>query len=274
MKINLFSLDKPVVMGILNITPDSFFDGGQHIIEKNILNHCDKMVTEGAEIIDIGAVSSRPGSIMVNESEEAERLLPALKSVRKEFPSIAISIDTFRSNIAKQAAELGADIINDISAGNMDEKMFETIASLGLPYIMMHMQGTPDNMQNKPTYEDLIEEIRLYFLRKIQKLESLGFNKIIIDPGFGFGKTLEHNYELLDKLKAFSQFGYPLLVGVSRKSMIQKVLDLPAQDCLNGTTVINTIALTKGANILRVHDVREAREAVRLINFYTEVNNY
>ena len=255
-------------MGILNFTPNSFFDGGKYNTVNDALNQVEKMLTDGADIIDVGAVSSKPGANILSLEEEKERLLPLFKELSKNFNNVIFSLDTFRSEIAKQFVnDFGVSIINDISAGELDSKMFETVAKLNVPYIIMHMQGTPKNMQNNPQYNKAIElEIIEYFAKKVSELKLMGVNDIIIDPGFGFGKTLEHNYQLLNKLDSFKITELPLLVGVSRKSMINKLLDIKPNDALNGTTVINTIALQKGANILRVHDVKEAKQATDIVN--------
>ncbi len=254
-------------MGILNYTPNSFFDGGKFNNINNALKQIEIMLTNGADIIDIGAISSKPGSGILSLKEEKERLFPLFTEISKNFSDIIFSLDTFRAEIAKQFVnDFGVSIINDISAGELDSEMFKTIAALKVPYIIMHMQGTPENMQNNPRYNKAIDlEIIEFFAKKIAELKLLGVNDIIIDPGFGFGKTLEHNYQLLNKLESFNIINLPLLVGVSRKSMINKLLDISPNEALNGTTVINTIALQKGANILRVHDVKEASEAIKLI---------
>lgn len=257
----------PIVMGILNVTTDSFFDGGNYVSEEKWLTHAKKMIGDGAEIIDIGAYSTRPGAKNISEEEETKLLIKAIKSVRQHFPDVLISADTFRASVAEKAVEAGANIINDISGGTMDVNMFKTIAKLQVPYILMHIQGTPENMQKKPEYENVTEEVYSFFDSKIKELNSLGFNKIILDPGFGFGKTLEHNYQLLKDLEKFHSFHLPLLVGFSRKSMINKLLNISAKNALNGTTVLNTIALQKGAKILRVHDVKEAKEAVVITEY-------
>jgi len=262
----LLTLQSPVVMGIINNTSDSFYDGGKYKSDKEILIHIERMLTEGAAIIDIGAVSTRPGANPIDEKEEIAKLLPLIKASLKEFPEIILSVDTFRSSIAKAVIEAGAHIINDVSGGNMDDKMFETVAALKAPYIIMHMQGTPATMQKNPHYENVMDDLRKFFLDKISILKSFGVNDIIIDPGFGFGKTVEHNYEILNNLEYFRAFDLPLMVGVSRKSMINKVLDTKPEDALNGTTVANTIALLKGADILRVHDVKEAIEVMKIVN--------
>jgi dihydropteroate synthase len=260
----LINLDKPLVMGILNVTEDSFYDGGQHISETDYLKQCEKMLTEGAGIIDIGATSTRPGAKLNTATEEAVKLLPVITAIRREFPEAIISVDTYHASVAEMAVDNGAGIINDISGGAFDMNMFATIARLKVPYILMHIQGTPENMQLNPVYQNLMQEVMLYFAEKINQLRQLGVNDIIIDPGFGFGKNLNHNYELLQKLELFSMLNLPILVGFSRKSMINKVLHTTTAEALNGTTVLNTIALLKGAKILRVHDVKEAVEAVKI----------
>ena len=261
-------------MGILNVTPDSFFDGGNYTDPEKIEQRIIQLIEEGADIIDIGAQSTRPGAIPVSEAEEWKRLLPALELVRDKFNHICFSLDTFRSTIAQKAVlEYGIGIINDISAGDMDTHMFETIKKLNIPYIIMHMQGTPETMQKAPYYDDVTLDIIKYFSEKTRKLFELGVNDIIIDPGFGFGKTLEHNYELLNNLEKFKIFDLPVLVGISRKSMIYKLLQTTPQQALNGTTVLNTVALLKGAQILRVHDVKEAKEAVLLTHYLKHQTN-
>lgn len=263
----IFKEDHPMVMGILNVTNDSFFDGGNYFSEGDWLIQAKKMVDQGADIIDIGACSTRPGTIGVSEEVEIKQLLPAIKSVRKHFPELLISADTFRSAVAEKAVKAGANIINDISGGTMDVSMFDTISKLQVPYILMHIQGTPQNMQNNPNYENVTEEIFTFFRKKINELQKLGFNKIILDPGFGFGKTLEHNYQLLKDLEKFHTFDFPILVGFSRKSMITKLLNIKTKDALNGTSILNTIALGKGAKILRVHDVKAAKEGVEIVSY-------
>jgi dihydropteroate synthase len=253
------------VMGILNITSDSFFDGGMYTSDEFQFKKADKMIKEGVDIIDIGAYSTKPGAKTVPEKEEASKLVSAIKLIRKEFPNILISADTFRANVAKQAIEAGANIINDISGGSLDNKMFDTVAQLKVPYILMHIQGKPENMQNNPIYNNVTKEVYNYLDEKIETLNNLGVKNIIIDPGFGFGKTLENNYNLLNKLSLFKNLKAPILVGLSRKSMIYKLLNIDAKDALNGTSILNTIALLNGAKIIRVHDVKEAKEAVFLI---------
>ena len=262
----LCDLSHPVVMGILNITPDSFFDGGKYFSESDkIKARIDQILTEGGKIIDIGAYSSRPGADDVSEDEEYRRLARAFDVIAANYSDLTISVDTFRSGIARKAVlEFGVDIINDISAGEIDKNMFTTVAELNVPYILMHMQGRPADMQDSPTYADVVEDIVLYLSRKVMELRQLGVKDIIIDPGFGFGKTLEQNYALLNRLEAFDVFELPLLVGISRKSMIYKLLNKTPQESLNGATVLNTLALTKGASILRVHDVKEAVECVTI----------
>ncbi len=263
---NLIDFSTPIVMGILNITTDSFFDGGKYLTKKQIINQIQKIKKEGAQIIDIGASSSRPGSTPVSEKLELERLLPTIELIKENCTDIKISIDTFRSVVAKSCIENGADIINDISAGEYDKKMFETVANHNVPYIMMHMKGDSLTMQNNPSYNNVVEEIMLFFQTKINKLNEMDFNQIIIDPGFGFGKTLEHNYEILKNLKKFQKFKLPVLVGASRKSMIYKLLNGTAEQALNGTSVVNTFSLLNGASILRVHDVKEAMECIKIVN--------
>ena len=267
----LLDLSMPKVMGILNITPDSFFDGGKYFSEKDLLLQVEEMITAGCDIFDVGAYSSRPGADKVSESEEMNRLSVALRVIRKEFLNIIISVDTFRSEIAKNVVnDFDVDIINDISAGELDAKMFNTIAEIKVPYIMMHMQGTPDNMQNNPHYENVVKDIMMFFSKKNDELKKVGVNDVIIDPGFGFGKTVDHNYQLLKYLDDFKIFELPILVGVSRKSMICKVLNVKPSEALNGTSVLHTLAILGGANILRVHDVKEAKEAIQLASKFQE----
>ena len=260
----LIDLSTPKIMGILNVTPNSFYDGGKFTLSENGLSQVGKMLEEGATFIDIGAYSSKPNAEFVSEEEECKRILPVVQSILKQFPDALLSIDTFRSEIATVCIENGAAIINDISAGNLDEKMMGVIAKYNVPYIMMHMRGTPQTMQSLTDYENIIKEILFYFSEKINKARSLGINDLIVDPGFGFAKTLEQNYEVLQNLELFQMLDIPILAGISRKSMVYKPLGLTANDALNGTTVLNTIALSKGANILRVHDVKEAVECVKL----------
>ena len=263
----IFSTKDAVVMGILNLTDDSFFDGGKYSNKEEIIAKCKTMLDEGATIIDIGAQSSRPGATQISSKEELKKLIPIIKLLKNNFPNILISVDTFWSNTAIECALVGIDVINDISAGEMDKEMFPIIAELNIPYIMMHMKGNPQNMQNHPEYNNIVDEVSTYFSNKIEELNILGFNKIIIDPGFGFGKTLEHNYQILNNLDAFKYLKCPILTGTSRKSMIYNLLDTTADNALNGTTITNTMALLNGANILRVHDVKQAIECIKITTF-------
>ena len=270
----LYSLSTPKIMGILNLTPDSFFDGGRYLQEKAIVNHVEKMIQEGADFIDIGAYSSRPGADNISEHDELARLKGPVFQIRKIFPRIYISIDTFRSRIAKTMVEdFGVDMINDISAGSMDENMFSTIAGLNVPYTIMHMQGTPDNMQKNPEYENVVKDVVGFLAERLHKLNLMGVNDVIGDPGFGFGKSLDHNYNLLADLDAFSILGIPILVGLSRKSMIYNLLNCGPDEALYGTIIANTLALIKGADILRVHDVKPAKEAISIMNKIREATN-
>ena len=263
----LLDLSTPAIMGILNLTDDSFYDGGQHNSIKKALLQTEKMLDDGAKIIDIGAYSSRPKAKHISLDDEWQRLEKTLQIINKEFPKAILSVDTFRSEIARRSVDNGADIINDISAGNLDLEMFDIVTDLNVPYIMMHMQGTPQTMQDNPHYDCIEKEVANYFLNKVKTLQQKGLSKIIIDPGFGFGKTLEHNYQLLNNLEELHTLELPLLVGISRKSMVYKVLETDAKNSLNGTTAIHTLCLSKGVSILRVHDVKEAIECVKLINF-------
>ena len=263
---NLIDLSSPKVMGILNITPDSFFDGGKYSNTTAILNRVEKMLSEGATFIDVGAYSSRPGAKHISEDEELERILPIIKLLINKFPDLLISVDTFRSKIAEQCISNGACIVNDISAGGFDSTMFSTIAKLQVPYIIMHMQGTQQNMHVKPTYDDVVKDVLYYFSKKINELRHLGVNDIITDVGFGFGKTVSQNYELLKNLDLFKSLDTPTLAGLSRKSMLFKPLEITQNEALNATTSANTIALLNGANILRVHDVKEALEAIKIVD--------
>lgn len=257
-------LSKPKVMGILNLTPDSFYDGGRNNDPAQALNKAEVLVTEGTDILDLGAYSSRPGAEHVSEKEELERLIPVVKAIIKEFPRAVLSIDTFRSTVARAAINEGAHIINDISAGALDEKMFTTVAELRAPYILMHMKGTPQTMSQHIAYKDIIPEVCYYFSLKIAQLKELGIKDLIVDPGFGFAKTPEQSFELLKNLDYLKITGHPVLVGLSRKSMIYKTLGIDAENALNGTIAANTIALMNGANILRVHDVKAARDAINI----------
>tara|TARA_R110002050_G_scaffold1100_7_gene7549 strand:+ start:1771 stop:2544 length:774 start_codon:yes stop_codon:yes gene_type:complete len=251
-------------MGILNVTPDSFFDGGKYKDETSILNQVGKMINEGATFIDVGAYSTRPCAHEVDENTELNRIIPIIKLILKEFPNVILSIDTFRSSVAKECVQLGAAIINDISAGLQDQQMLSTVASLNVPYIMMHMRGTPQNMQQKTDYDDIFKEILLFFSERLSLAKSLGIKDIIIDPGFGFAKNANQNFELLRQLEMMSFIEHPLLVGISRKSMIYKTLDTSVDKALNGTTALHMVCLQKGTKILRVHDVKEAMECVKL----------
>jgi dihydropteroate synthase len=262
----LVDLSSPKVMGILNVTPNSFYDGGKHKEINSIIHQVDKMLSEGADFIDIGAYSSKPSAEFVSEEEEIKRLVPIVKSLVDTFPNIILSVDTFRAHVAKAAVENGVAMVNDISAGLLDDKMLEIVAELKVPYIMMHMRGNPQTMQSLTDYTDIVKEMIFYFSERIQKARSFGISDIVIDPGFGFAKTLEQNYEVLHKMELFEMLELPLLAGVSRKSMIYKVLEKTPQEALNGTSVLNTIALQKGAKILRVHDVKEAVECIKLVS--------
>ncbi|WP_318311638.1 dihydropteroate synthase [Flagellimonas crocea] len=266
----LVDLKTPKVMGILNLTPDSFFDGGKYKDEASILNQVEYMLNHGATFIDMGAYSSRPGAEHVPEDEELKRMIPVIYLILNKFPDTLISVDTFRSKVAAESIEHGAAMINDISAGNLDEAMFDTVANHQVPYIMMHMKGTPQSMQKEATYDNLINDLRYYFSEKIKKTTSKKINDIIIDPGFGFAKTTGQNYTLLNHLDMFQNFGLPILIGLSRKSMIYKVLESSPQEALNGTTALHTVALLKGANIIRAHDVKEAVECVKLVTALKE----
>ena len=263
----LIDLTTPKVMGILNLTPDSFYDGGKYKDVTSALKQVEKMLEEGANFIDIGAYSSRPNAADISESDELQRILPMIELMVKEFPDALISIDTFRSNVAKKCIEAGACIINDISAGKLDNQMLQTVSNLHVPYIMMHMKGTPQTMQKMSSYNNLLKEVLFYFSERIAAARALGIVDLIVDPGFGFAKTIEQNYELLNQLELFKILELPLLAGFSRKSMVYKPLDLSSKEALNGTTVLNTIALQKGASILRVHDVKEAVECVKLMAY-------
>ncbi len=261
----LLNFAKPLIMGVINVTSDSFFEGSKYNSEQEIIERVKQIISEGGDIIDIGAYSSRPGAENISEDEELEKLIFALEIINKNFENLIISVDTFRANIAKIVVEKhNVSILNDISAGELDCEMFKTIAGLNVPYIMMHMKGNPQNMQKNPVYDDIIKEITLFFAKKLKKLQFLGVKDVIIDPGFGFGKTLEHNYEILKRLNELKIFELPILAGLSRKSMISKLLETTPENSLNGTTVLNTIALQNGANILRVHDVLEAKQVAVL----------
>jgi len=265
----LISLERPKIMGILNITPDSFFDGGKYKDEASVLNQVDKMLNEGATFIDVGAYSSRPGAKEVDEDTELKRITPIVSLIINKFPDVILSIDTFRSNVAKACIENGAAIVNDISAGLHDDNMLSTVAKLNVPYIMMHMRGTPKNMQQQTDYKDILKEVLFYFSERLAAAKALGVKDIIIDPGFGFAKNLEQNFELLKQMEVMSIIEHPLLAGISRKSMIYKTLDVTADQALNGTTALHMACLQKGTKILRVHDVKEAVECTKL---YEQLN--
>ncbi len=263
---SLLDLCVPQVMGILNVTPDSFFAGSRMQTEREIAGRVDQILAEGGSIIDVGAYSSRPAAEHISAEEEMQRLRTGLEVIRRDHPEAIVSVDTFRADVAEWCVrEYQVSLINDISGGEMDPRMFETVARLNVPYVLMHMKGTPQNMQEAPEYENVVKEVFLYLARKVDELQQLGVKDIILDPGFGFGKTVDHNYALMNYLEDFHLFGLPLLVGVSRKSMITRLLGTGAADALNGTTVLNTISLMKGAHIVRVHDVKEAVEAVKIV---------
>ena len=263
-----FILELPVVMGILNVTPDSFYDGGRYGGSGEILDQVKRMIDQGAAIIDVGGVSTRPNAPFVDEKAEMKRLIPAICTIRETFPGVLISADTFRSNIALEACNAGADMINDVSAGRFDPEIMKVAATLDVPYVMMHMQGTPRNMQDNPTYQDVTVEVYDFFCQRIKMALDKGVAQLILDPGFGFGKSLNHNFTLLKDLGRFGGLGFPVLVGISRKSMINKVLSVKPEHALNGTSVLNTLAILNGASILRVHDVKEAVEAITLCEQY------
>ncbi len=261
----LLNLAKPKIMGILNITPDSFYDGGKYVNKEDALARVREMIIEGADIIDIGAASSRPGAGLTQAQDEIDRLSPVLEEIRREFPDIIISVDTYHAKVAREMVErYRVDIINDISAGELDPDMCSTVAKLGVPYIIMHMKGTPGNMQDNPEYNNITDEIIQYFSDKLNRLRKKGITDVLIDPGFGFGKTRDHNYELLSSIDAFQMFEIPVVAGVSRKSMIYELLESNSAEALNGTTAAHMILLQKGVQILRVHDVKEAREALTI----------
>ena len=263
------NIDTPLVMGVLNCTDDSFFEGSRSLQLTDLQTKIDQMIAEGVDIIDVGGQSTRPGALQIETEQEIQRVKGALNYIKSTYPNQWISIDTTRSEVAFFAIQHGADIVNDISAGNMDINMLSTVAKLNVPYICMHMQGRPETMQNAPQYEDVTNEVISFFKDKIKEMKQAGIKEMILDPGFGFGKTIEHNYQLMHELEKFHQFGLPLLVGISRKSMIYKLLGITPEDALNGTTSLNTVALMKGAHILRVHDVKAAREVVKL---YQQLN--
>lgn len=263
--------EQPVVMGILNVTPDSFYTKGR---DNNVIQHTEnagKMLEAGASILDIGGLSTRPGAIEISEQEELDRVLPVIESIKKHLPDAYLSVDTYRANVAQQAIQSGADIINDISAGNLDEKMIPAAGKLDVPYIAMHMKGTPRNMQQDPVYSNVTFEVLEYFIEKIRICKAAGIKDIILDPGFGFAKTLEHNFQLLKGLHNLKMLELPILAGISRKSMVYKLLKSNAENALNGTSALHMLALQQGADLLRVHDVREARECIALYNYYKEI---
>ena len=265
----ILTIDKTIVMGIINITPDSFFEGSRHTEIDSILKQAEQMLTDGATILDIGGQSTRPGSEKISAEEEMKSVLEPIKKIAETFPDAFISIDRYYSSVAKEAVEAGASIVNDISAGCMDADMIKTVSSLKVPYVLMHMQGTPQTMQQNPHYENVTKEILDFFIFKKRELNDAGIKDVIIDPGFGFGKTIEHNFELINNLGVFKMLDAPLLLGISRKSMISKSLNVKTTDTLNGTTVLNTIGLMNGASILRVHDVKQAKETIEL--FYRTI---
>jgi dihydropteroate synthase len=260
------SFDNPLVMGIINITPDSFYDGGKYISTENAIEQVEKLLLEGADIIDLGAASTRPGAELINPEDELNRLLPILDAIIIKHPNAVISIDTLRSEVAVECVKHGADIINDISGGILDEKMLDNVAKLNVPYIIMHMQGTPQNMQVDPSYNNVVTEVYDFLNSGVVAARAAGIKQIVVDPGFGFGKTVEHNYLLLRNLIKFKELGLPILAGVSRKSMINKVLNTKPENALTGTIALNTLAILQGANILRVHDVKEAKQVIKLVN--------
>lgn len=261
----LLDLSVPRVMGILNVTPDSFYDGGRLKSISDVVRQAGRMLSEGATLLDIGGASSRPGASELSEAEEQQRVLPAIEALVQHFPGIVLSVDTWRAEVARAAVEAGAAIVNDISAGRLDTRLYDTVAALGCPYILMHMQGTPQTMQSAPEYRDVVQDVLDFFIAEVGKLRTLGINDIILDPGFGFGKTVAHNYHLLKNMAVFSRVtGLPTLAGLSRKSMICKVLHVNPENALNGTTALHMVALQQGARILRAHDVREAMEVIRL----------
>lgn len=261
----LLVIEQPIVMGILNITPDSFYSGSRTATNDAILAKAEQMLQEGATILDMGGQSTRPGSTRLTAAEEAERVIPAIQLVKQNFPACFVSVDTYHSDVAREAVDAGADMVNDISAGEMDAAMLSTVARLHVPYIAMHMQGTPDTMQQNPVYENVTRDVLDFFIKKTEQCRAAGISDVLIDPGFGFGKTIAHNFQLLRELEVFQLLKHPVLAGLSRKSTIYKTLGTTADDALNGTTVLNTIALQKGASVLRVHDVKEAMEAIQLV---------
>lgn len=267
-----FISDSPSVMGVVNVTDDSFYKGSRIYNSSDLIRKVEQMVQEGVSIIDIGGCSTRPGAKLIDQDIEEKRVIPAIEIIAKHFPSIAISADTFRSQIASKAVAEGASMVNDVSAGEMDKEMFQTVAKLDVPYVLMHMKGMPNSMQKNPEYKDVFSEVYTFFETKLKAMKVVGLEKIILDPGFGFGKSLNHNFELLNRLGDFLKLDMPILVGLSRKSMIGRVLEVKPEHSLNGTSVLNTIALLNGASILRVHDVKEAIETIKLLNAYRSAN--
>ena len=266
LKGKLMNFSVPKIMGILNITPDSFYDGGRYNSKEKIQRQIEKMIISGADIVDVGGYSSRPGAKDISIEEELNRVIPVIEIIKKKFPKTIVSIDTFRSRVASEAIISGADIVNDISGGNLDSNMFETVSKHKVPYILMHMRGNPENMMSKTNYENVTKDVCKYFSQRINKAHSCGINDIIIDPGFGFSKTTQQNYELLNNLEFFKEFQRPIIIGISRKSMIYKTLNTTPDEALNGSSVLHTISLMKGANILRTHDVKEAVECVKIVS--------
>ncbi len=260
----ILDLSQPQIMGVLNVTPDSFYDGGRYINESTIISQTEKMISDGASIIDIGGMSSRPGAAIITVEEELKRVVSNVALLKNKFPETIFSIDTVHSEVARQCVEAGAGIVNDISAGKLDASFYKTVADLNVPYVLMHMKGTPKTMQKNINYQDVLVEVLDFFIKEIGKLRALGLKDVIIDPGFGFGKTIEHNFHLLKNMHAFKILDVPMLVGISRKSMVYKSLDITAKEALNGTTALHMIALQQGAKILRVHDVKEAAETIKL----------
>ena len=264
-------LSTPVIMGVINVSPDSFYDGGSYDNDSLVLERVGIMIEQGAGIIDVGGASSRPGSEEIGLEDELQRVVPVIEKISNEFPDQIISVDTYRSMVAQKAVEAGASLVNDISGGDLDSKMFQTIAQLNVAYLLMHMKGTPATMQNDPQYDNVVDEIIGDFEKKVIQLRDLGVESILLDPGFGFGKTLEHNYTLLSRLEVLNKMNLPLVVGISRKSMINTILKTKPDHALNGTTVLNTLAILNGARIIRVHDVKEASEVIQLMEYYTSI---
>jgi dihydropteroate synthase len=271
LKGRLYTLERPRVMGILNLTPDSFYAGSRLTRETDVLQRATRMIADGADLLDIGGYSTRPGAANVEEEEEIRRVIPTLRLLHNQFPDIPLSIDTFRSDVARKAVEAGASLVNDVSGGEADARMMETVAELNVPYILMHMRGTPETMNALAVYDDLIKEMLDYFHARVHRLRSLGVKDIVLDPGFGFAKNVGHNFTVLREMRSFQTFGLPLLAGLSRKSMIWRTLKMQPEDALNGTTALHMVALMNGASILRVHDVKEARECIQLFNQLNQI---